>query len=597
MYKIKNVTRKTILLLTCGVLGGLFSETISNLTPFQVAQASKTKNISKKRQPINVQFLGINDLHGGLQTTGKFIMDQKTFENAGSSSRLGGYLDQAQTLFHKKHKNGITVRVQSGDMIGASPANSALLDDGPTLAALKAMKIQVGVIGNHEFDHGLVQYRNLLRGKHPNTSDLKNPQQVKAIKKYPFVDTKMQIVIANVTDRKTHKIPANWKPYTIKKITDPKTKATVKIGYIGILNTNLPGISKNYKLVNEAKTISKYDKKLRSKGVKAIIVLGHTGAVTQNGNTTGDAVNDLKQLNKIDPHNSVDLFFAGHSHQYANGKINGVPVVQAGFQGRGYDNITAKINPKTGDFIKKSIKATVSPVKALTDDPKASFKKDNSFKKINKIIADANKRVSPIINTEVGYTANNQSISNTLSPNKESAAAYAVVDAQRTIANEKGHPADIAITSNDSIRSDMNVNSNGKVTLGSLYDMQPYGNSQPIVEMTGKDLINLLNEQYTKTQLYYLQISGLTYHYAPTSGNQIYSVSDVSTSDGNPLSLTKKYRVLTNDYLSTGGDGYSAFTRGSIVDNAGQDIDLLTNYLQSHSPIPVPQLNRKIPSN
>lgn len=599
MSKFSSKSHHALMALAClgAITGGVFGGAALT-TPTVHAKtkhSTKEKTVKHKNRPIAVQFLGVNDIHGGLQTTGKLVMDQTTVEGAGTVARLGGYLDQAQTTFKKAHHHGVTVRVQSGDMVGASPANSALLDDGPTLAALKAMHIQVGVIGNHEFDHGLSQYGKLVKGKRPSTTGIKNPQQLKAIQHYPFSNTKMQIVVANVIDKQTHKIPAGWHPYTIKKVTDPQTKASVKVGYIGILNTNLPGIAKKYTLKNEAQTIAKYDKQLRAKGVKAIVVLGHTGAVTQNGKTTGDAVNDLKQLNKIDPKNSVDLFFAGHSHQYANGRVHGVPVVQSGFQGRGYANITAQLNPKTGDFVKKSLHATVAPVKSLKDDPRATFKKDPAFKKITAVVKDANQRVAPIINTEVGATAGNQAISNDLSSNKESAAAYAVVDAQRTVANEENQPTDIAITSNDSIRSGMAVNANGKVTLGTLYDMQPYGNSQPIVELTGQDLIDLLNEQYTKSQLYFLQISGLTYKYAPASGDQLYTVSDVKMAQGAALVPTQKYRVLTNDYLSTGGDGYAAFTHGTIVDNAGQDIDLLTNYLQNHSPIPVPQLDRKVP--
>lgn len=142
------------------------------------------------------------------------------------------------------------------------------------------------------------------------------------------------MLIANVLDRSTDKIPTGYSPYNLKKVTDKKTNKSVRVGCIGILNTNLPGIAKNYKLLDEAQTIAKYDRVLRSKGVKAIVVLGHTGAVTQNGQTSGDAVNDIQKLDKIDPHNSVDIFFAAHSHQYANGVVNGVPVVQAGFQGK-----------------------------------------------------------------------------------------------------------------------------------------------------------------------------------------------------------------------------------------------------------------------
>lgn len=548
---------------------------------------------SNSNQEIPVQLLGVNDLHGGLQTNGKFVMDQVTVNNAGGLARLGGYLDQEEQNFKILHPGGVTLRVQSGDMVGASPANSALLDDGPTLAALHAMRVKVGVLGNHEFDHGIDQYLREVDGVTPSTDYLNNPLQIQAIQQYPFVNTGMKMLIANVLDKRTHQIPVGYRPYTIQKVTDPKTNQSVRVGYIGILNTNLPGIAKKYQFLDEAQTIAKYDNLLRGKGVKAIVVLGHTGAVTQDGQTTGDAVNDLKKLKQIDPNNSVDIFFAGHSHQYADGWVNGIPVLQAGFQGKGFSEVTGSLNFQTQDFDHRTLNATVKPVYSAANDP-ASFKKSLAFYEITNIINDANQRVAPIINTKVGSIAGGQTISNELSNNKESQAAYVVVDAQRKIANQQGHSTDIAITSNDSIRSDMTAQGDGSVTLGTLYNMQPYGNSQPIVELTGQDIIELLNEQYTKSQLYFLQLSGLTYHFkAASEGGQLATVSNVQV-DGKPIDQNVKYHVLTNDYLSTGGDGYLAFTKGKIVDNAGQDIDLLTAYLQANSPIQVPQLDRKI---
>ncbi|MCH4165451.1 MAG: bifunctional metallophosphatase/5'-nucleotidase [Lentilactobacillus diolivorans] len=548
---------------------------------------------SNSNQEIPVQLLGVNDLHGGLQTNGKFVMDQVTVNNAGGLARLGGYLDQEEQNFKILHPGGVTLRVQSGDMVGASPANSALLDDGPTLAALHAMRVKVGVLGNHEFDHGIDQYLREVDGVTPSTDYLNNPLQIQAIQQYPFVNTGMKMLIANVLDKRTHQIPVGYRPYTIQKVTDPKTNQSVRVGYIGILNTNLPGIAKKYQFLDEAQTIAKYDNLLRGKGVKAIVVLGHTGAVTQDGQTTGDAVNDLKKLKQIDPNNSVDIFFAGHSHQYADGWVDGIPVLQAGFQGKGFSEVTGSLNFQTQDFDHRTLNATVKPVYSAANDP-ASFKKSLAFYEITNIINDANQRVAPIINTKVGSIAGGQTISNELSNNKESQAAYVVVDAQRKIANQQGHSTDIAITSNDSIRSDMTAQGDGSVTLGTLYNMQPYGNSQPIVELTGQDIIELLNEQYTKSQLYFLQLSGLTYHFkAASEGGQLATVSNVQV-DGKPIDQNVKYHVLTNDYLSTGGDGYLAFTKGKIVDNAGQDIDLLTAYLQANSPIQVPQLDRKI---
>lgn len=51
----------------------------------------------------------------------------------------------------------------------------------------------------------------------------------------------------------------------------------------------------------------------KNQGVNAIVVLAHTGVSTYKGKTSGEAVDILKKLYKIDPNNSVDLYVAAHS--------------------------------------------------------------------------------------------------------------------------------------------------------------------------------------------------------------------------------------------------------------------------------------------
>lgn len=48
---------------------------------------------SKYKKDIPVQILGINDLHGGLSTTGDVGIGQKTYKGAGTAARLATYLD------------------------------------------------------------------------------------------------------------------------------------------------------------------------------------------------------------------------------------------------------------------------------------------------------------------------------------------------------------------------------------------------------------------------------------------------------------------------------------------------------------------------
>ncbi len=80
---------------------------------------------AKYQNDIPVQILGINDLHGGLETTGSATIGDKTYSNAGTVARLAGNLDAAEESFKNANPTGTSIRVEAGDMVGASPANSS----------------------------------------------------------------------------------------------------------------------------------------------------------------------------------------------------------------------------------------------------------------------------------------------------------------------------------------------------------------------------------------------------------------------------------------------------------------------------------------
>lgn len=62
------------------------------------------------------------------------------------------------------------------------------------------------------------------------------------------------------------------------------------------------------------------------------------------------------------------------------------------------------------------------------------------------------------------------------------------------------------------------------------------------------------------------------------------------TIDGKPLAPTRRYRVTVNNFLASGGDGFSVLTRGTNVVDAGLDLDATETYLKSN-PLP-PALGR-----
>jgi 5'-nucleotidase len=90
-----------------------------------------------------------------------------------------------------------------------------------------------------------------------------------------------------------------------------------------------------------------------------------------------------------------------------------------------------------------------------------------------------------------------------------------------------------------------------------------------------------------------LQVSdGFTYTWdnAGPAGNKVDPAS--ITIDGTPIDLAQSYRVTTNNFLATGGDGFGVFT--GCTEPLGGDIDLdaLVAYFEANSPVAPGPRNR-----
>lgn len=68
--------------------------------------------------------------------------------------------------------------------------------------------------------------------------------------------------------------------------------------------------------------------------------------------------------------------------------------------------------------------------------------------------------------------------------------------------------------------------------------------------------------------------------------------------DGTPISLTGKYRVVINDYLHGGGDEFYAFKATPTLGSMGTDSDVFVQYIKdmaaANRPLTAPKLDRKL---
>lgn len=553
-----------------------------------VESSSELDNEPKSTATVPIQLLGINDFHGALSTTGSYYdaTGNKT-SNAGTAALLAGYFNQAETAFKAQNNTGKTLRVQAGDMVGASPANSGLLHDQPTMRILNQMKFAVGTLGNHEFDEGLGEFNRILTGTKPDPSSGFLPIVKEYNEDYSQDELKggFDLVIANVHE-KDGSIPYGWKPYTIKNVgtaTEP-----INIGFIGVVTTEIPNLvlaehHKDYTFTDPAEEIVKYSKELVDQDVNAIVVLGHTPSVQGAGETvSGETAEIMNKVKQTDPDNSVDAFFAGHNHVYTNGVVGNTRIVQSTSQGKGYIDLRGEYDPATKDFA-STPKATVSAV-----DPTKGIAKDAT---IEEIVADADTRVAQVTEEKIGTADKAEDISRTVNEMGESPVGNLVTDAQVYMANKNGVPVDFAMTNNGGIRDDLKVKPDSSITWGAAQAVQPFGNIMQIVEMTGQQIENVLNQQTFKFDPndargsgYFLQVSGLKYTVIKnpdeTDSEHQYIVEEMNKTNGTPIEADKTYKLIINDFLYGGGDGFSEFTNAKLIGALDPDTETFIGYIK-----------------
>ncbi|EOI01934.1 hypothetical protein UAY_01343 [Enterococcus moraviensis ATCC BAA-383] len=552
-----------------GTSGGVY---LANDVNAQTVNSDVKVESQNQEEKIPFQILGINDFHGALNTTGSFFDDEgNKVANAGTAPLLAGYLNRAQEKFKNANTGAQTLRVQAGDMVGASPASSGLLQDEPTIKVLNQMNFSVGTIGNHEFDEGLQEFNRIMLGEKP----VNDPYGI--LTAYPREASKTEIVIGNVVKKGTEEIPFGWKPYTIKEVGSENNK--VKVGFIGVVTTEIPNLVlrehyEAYDFLDEAETIAYYSSKLLEEDVHAIVVLAHIPATSKADKVSGEAAAVMNKVDEIYPDNSVDAFFAAHNHQYTNGIVNKTRVVQSTAQGKGYIDLQGILDPKTKDFV-DTPKAEVLPV-----DP-AAKELPNVDLKVEATVKDAGERVANVTNKKIGTAKENGMITRDVNESKESPLGNLITDGQVAMAQAQGIEADFAMTNNGGIRADLVVGENRDITWGAAQAVQPFGNIMQVVEMNGAQIEQVLNEQYDQEERYFLQISGLSYTYVKTEDeNQPFKVQDMHKKDGTAIQPDETYLVVINDFLFGGGDGFSGFTSGQLINAIQPDTETFIGYIE-----------------
>ena len=431
-----------------------------------------------------------------------------------------------------------TLVLDGGDMFQGTPASN-LSYGRPVVDYYNRMGYAAAALGNHEFDWGVDSLRARMR------------------------QAKFGIFGANV--RYTNGRDVSW----IRNDTIV-ARGRTKIGIIGLSTVNTPTTTRAANVVglrfdDPAPIVDSIGRALRRRGADFVVVIAHAGAFCDRDPACNGEIIDLAR--KVTT--KVDAIVSGHTHTLVNTVVNGIPIVQARSSGRAIDVLDLPLGAA-------SSLATRHEVRELAVDtitPLAS---------IDSIVQKAVAFVAPLVNRHVA------TIPTTLArKGPQYPLGNLIADAQRWAG--KG---DVAIMNNGGIRTELRA---GEATYGSLFEIQPFGNTLNSLTMTGAQLRGLLEEMLSKSSADD-HVSGLTITYDPAKpkGSRIVSVT---MADGAPLSDNRTYSVVMNDFLATGGEGYNAAGRATASKPLNiTDLDALIDYLHSlPAPITAPTEVRIVP--
>jgi 5'-nucleotidase len=519
----------------CAALGVLVVTTVCATLGVLIGPAMLGAAPPAASDPVTVQILAVNDLHGALEPR------ELRGRPVGGAAVLTAYLDQ---WTRQAHARGVdTITVGAGDLIGGSPPISALLRDEPTIAAVNLMDLRLSAVGNHEFDRGLAELLRLQDGGcHPDTGC--------------FAGARFRYLAANVVDAATGELlfPA----YRVERL------GGVPVGFIGAVLKETPTIVSaqamvGIRVLDEIAAINDAVAELRAQGVRAIVVLIHQGG---RGNVTGGPITGeiVPIVAALD--DEVDVVVSGHTHQGYQGYIAGKLVTQAFANGTAFAAIDLVLDRETGDVQDKRAEI----VNVFGDVPPG----DQPDPAVAAIVAEAAERVAPLVDRVVGVAATQ--VTDTHSAAGESALGNLIADAQRW-----SMEGQIGFMNPGGVRADLHP---GPVRWGDLFTVQPFGNQLVGITLTGAQIERLLEQQWEDQSFpRILHVSGLSYTWdrgAPT-GERV-ALADIRVGD-QPIDPAMPYRVVVNDFLADGANNFSVFLEATDRLVGPTDLEALVDYV------------------
>uniref|UniRef100_A0A8D8CDA0 Apyrase n=2 Tax=Culex pipiens TaxID=7175 RepID=A0A8D8CDA0_CULPI len=553
---------KTVALL---VRLGLLFAVFSHVTP-------GTLGAPKSDDPAALQLIILhnNDMHARFEQIGAYGNECQPADVA-SNRCYGGFARVAHKVreYRAKEANGglPVLYLNAGDTYTGTPW-FAVYKDNITASFLNLLKPDAISLGNHEFDLG-------VEGLVPFLNEVDFP-----------------VLAANLDLSKT---PSMQSTKSLRHST-VFTKGGVKIGIIGYLTPETKQLTQvnTVEYLDEIEAINKEASALKSQGVNILIALGHSGLERDRQIAAGCP--------------DIDIVIGGHSHTFLysgtvpddvdraegpypvmvrNSAGKDVPVVQAyaytkylGYMKVDFDQAGNLLSFDGSPILLNGAVDRDSDVLELLDVYRPGILELDEVIGQTRVLLDSSRCRFEECN-----------IGNMITD-----AMVMTYTMSREQTNEFWTDAAIAFIQGGGIRASIDVTEGGNITKKDLKTVLPFGNAMILAEVTGETIRLMLEHsvsRYDGRTGYgeFLQIAGVhvVYDLSKPPGHRVTSIevrcARCSIPSFSPLYDYDRYKIILNQFLWDGGDGFTMFSGRNFEALTWGEYEMTVEYLSRFSPV------------
>lgn len=434
----------------------------------------------------------------------------------------GGFAPLMTLLRAERARNPQAITTVGGDFLSPSLLSGTIQGE-QMIALFNAVGIDVVTFGNHEFDFGPEVLKQRI-----------------AESKFPWIGT-------NVHGK-------DGKPFAGSVERWTRTVGDIKVGMLGVITPESARLSSGGASVvfsDVQKSVAAGVAALKAEGANVVVVLTHL-----------TFEEDRQLAGKV---KGIDLILGGHDHDPISFYEGSTLILKAGHDAQYLGVVDLTVSTRQTD---KGPSTSVVPA-AWKFAGTAGVSPDDE---VQKVVAGYTDRLDASMAVEIGTTATDLDSRKDAVRTREASMGNLIADAMRDALN-----ADVAITNGGGIRADALRPAGTKLIRRDIFAELPFGNVGVMTELKGSDLLAALEHGVSKVEDKagrFPQVSGLTMVYDPKlpSGSRVTEVKV----GGKPLDPAATYKVATNDYMLSGGDGYAALTRGKVIVDASGAVLLAT---------------------